>query len=310
MAKIAKIGEEKGWETEKYAIYGKHNGYSVTLYQKINVMGYNTNPQGNLKKLFIPLEGITQIQHENLIKFLKQNKKQLYIGISTIEHSVISMFVSEGLKGYNAEKMNQTLDLLTKYLREENILPLTKCLYCGLDDVNYISKVDDIAYPSHRRCHDEAKKELDNERALIDSSNKRYGMGALGALIGGIIGTLPWLIIEFTIGFYAAALAIIIGYSAFYFYKKFGGVVTNNTKFIIAVATIISILFTNFVDASYVIWINEAPLIWENYVVVYTDSEIAPMMYTNLGIAALMGFFGLMSVMRKVSSEILSREIN
>ena len=125
----------------------------------------------------------------------------------------------------------------------------------------------------------------------------------MGALLGAAIGAIPWILVDLFVGFFAAILGVLIGYSAFYFYKKFGGVVVNYTKYVIIGVTLLGVLFANFVIATYVILNNDGAIVLSNYVVVYSDPEIGPILFQSLGIGLVISLFSLPTIFKKVQQE-------
>lgn len=76
---------------------------------------------------------------------------------------------------------------------------------------------------------------------------KNYFTGIIGALIGAIVCSLPWILIYIYGGWILSILAALVAFGAFKGYKILGGKVTKNTWIIIATCSIIAITVATFV---------------------------------------------------------------
>lgn len=300
MATVEKLAQEIGFRTEgKKVAFGTFKGFTLTLEQHLNYM----NSADNYKALFIPCESLNQNQVTNLRLFFKERKKELPNFQFFFNDQLVEAHIFEAFKGLNGDKMKVALDTIIEGLNKENVLPYTKCAFCGEEGATGTTKINHILLPAHDLCLEKAKQEQSSELSKYDQQENKYLEGTVGAVIGALIGSIPWILVALYTSFYAGILAALIGYSAFFFYKKFGGKVTKKTKLIIVLVTLFGILFTNVFLASYVIVINEGSLVLDNYIVVYTDPDLGPILLENLGIGLLIGLFGLVSVYKKVQNE-------
>ena len=60
--------------------------------------------------------------------------------------------------------------------------------------------------------------------------NNNYIKGILGAIIGGILFSLPWILVYVYANYILSVLATIIAFGALKFYKIFGGKVTKKLQ--------------------------------------------------------------------------------
>lgn len=66
---------------------------------------------------------------------------------------------------------------------------------------------------------------------------ENYIKGILGALIGGILFSLPWVLVYVYLNYILSLLAAVIALGAFTFYKLFGGMVDKKTPLIIGISS-------------------------------------------------------------------------
>lgn len=152
MPKLPKLGRDLGFQSDKNIIYGKYEGYNVTMYHKLSILNSFINPAGNFKKLFIALESLSVEQESRLLNFISENRKELIIRDAYIENSVIIMTINEDIRSYSAKRFNQTMSILVELFKKEEVLPISKCVNCGEDGVDSVSIISNIAFPSHKKC--------------------------------------------------------------------------------------------------------------------------------------------------------------
>ncbi len=298
MATIKKIAQQKGWDFQKNYMYGQEENYLITVRQVIDYL----NGRNNCKMVYIPLSNITEEQVNKTLDYLKENKKDLKVREYHIVQSVLVFKLAETLKGYSVEQFNTLISSLVNFFKSNEIATIPTCVYCQDGNVNTIMKIDKIAYHAHQECITRAQSDLVQSKENFETMKKHYGRGMVGAILGALIGAIPWVLLEIYWGF-AAVLALIIGYAAFYGYKKFGGVVTKATKWLILIAILIAVVVSNIVTVTYIIISSDALLIIDNYIISYTDPEIAPIVLSDLFIGILFVLLGFISIYRKIKSE-------
>ncbi len=62
------------------------------------------------------------------------------------------MIINQDLRAYNVKRYNQTMSKLVEYFKTEGIKPEYRCAFCGKEEVDYISIINDVAFPSHIAC--------------------------------------------------------------------------------------------------------------------------------------------------------------
>ena len=152
MPKLPKLGRELGFQTAPNIIYGKYEGYHVTMYHKLKLLNMFLNPNDNFKKMFVVLEALTDEQTNKLIQYVSSNKKELIITYGNVQDSILFMIINEDLRAYNVKRYNQTMSKLVEYFKSEGIKPEYRCAFCGKEEVNHISIINGVGLPSHKAC--------------------------------------------------------------------------------------------------------------------------------------------------------------
>ena len=77
--------------------------------------------------------------------------------------------------------------------------------------------------------------------------NRNNVKGVIGAFIGAILFSLPWILIYVYANCMLSVLATIIAIGSLKFYKLFKGEITKKTSIVIVIASLFSITFATFV---------------------------------------------------------------
>lgn len=80
----------------------------------------------------------------------------------------------------------------------------------------------------------------------MDYTNETNFSGYIGAILGALIGAIPFGV-GVWYGWFVGPFAAICAYASYYGYKKLGGQPTQTTKFAIPVISLIAVLLTNVV---------------------------------------------------------------
>lgn len=271
-------------------------------YKEIEGYQFNfvENQIPNQHIFMIPLvatqQNITALKNE-----LKGPSKSLKLSVTQSNASMVTFLWQGSLKGLNLQSLKEYTDGLVAVLQKLSIQPHTLCPFCEQGEPDTTVSINGITIKGHEACKQNAIQELAN--APVEVKKNPFAKSLFGALLGAAIGAIPWILVDLFVGFFAAILGVLIGYSAFYFYKKLGGVVVNYTKYIIIGSTIFGVIFANIVIATYVIVNSGGAIVFGNYVVVYSDPEIGPILLQSLGIGLLISLFSLPTIFKKVQSE-------
>lgn len=126
---------------------------------------------------------------------------------------------------------------------------------------------------------------------------ENYIKGILGALIGGILFSLPWVLVYVYLNYILSLLAAVIALGAFTFYKLFGGMVDKKTPLIIGISSVLSVTLAMFViipmfllfKEGYGFDINKFKLLYMNdtFVSAVLKDYITSLLFTILGISGV-----------------------
>lgn len=208
----------------------------------------------------------------------------------------------EVFKGINSETFTEILDLLFKGFAEAKIEPKTTCIYCNEEGVETHSYINGIKFPSHELCKQDAinKNEALKEAVANQPSSPA---GYIGAVIGAIIGVIPYAIAVW-FGWYVGLLAFITGTASYFGYKKFGGKVKKQTKFLVALISMVVILLSS-VALMGIIAIQYDVTLAQ----VLSVSEIQAIFWESMAMSALFGGLGVAYVFSRIRKDEFNSDI-
>ena len=294
MANLSKIAEGIGFSYEKPYAYGRQRGFDITI---------KAVPQEAKISFSFQVEAMGPETFTALVTYVNGLKKQWGIVNYVFDKHSVNVDLLNPYSTMNQTRLSGFVDLMLSEFEALSIFPNETCVLCGEKDNLTDMKYNGIRMRVHQECKETKNRELVESHENEPIQNPHAFNGIIGALIGAALGSIPWVIVEVVVGLFAAVLGILIGYSAFFFYKKFGGAVTTKTKYVILVATILGVFFTNFLIASYIIVNAGGALVIDNYLLVYSEPEIALALLQDLGLGLLISIFALPAVFRKVKSE-------
>ena len=138
------------------------------------------------------------------------------------------------------------------------------------------------------------------EENVVQEIKGSYFMGIIGAVIGAIIATIPWVIAYVYLQYILSALAMIVAFGAFYGYKLFKGRMGKGAKIIIIVASLLAIIGAT---------LGVIPVILANkndYEVsaVYKNEEFMNSLYKDLGVSVLFAALGIAAALPSIKTNI------
>lgn len=291
---LEKHALELGWEHQAPFIYTNVMGFDFSIIY---------NPSPSLLYFIVNVNPVSPVVSNALATAIQPRQKELGIRYSIQSSTLIQFQKAVIMKLPTTTQLQDLVQALALILSDAGVTPPTQCAFCNLDGSDDKATINGIKVSAHHDCKTKAIEETSTAQAQNDSREPELLKGTVGALFGAMIGSIPWILVDWFVGFYAGILGILIGTSALFFYKKFGGKVVKATRTIIIVATLLGVLFANFAIATMILINSDGLLILENYVIVYTDPELGPIMIQSLAIGLFISLFSLPTIFQKVKSE-------
>jgi len=156
---------------------------------------------------------------------------------------------------------------------------------------------------------------MDEETNINETSSwepKNYGSGAIGAFLGGLIGSIPWAFV-YHMGYFVAWLGLLIGFLAKKGYELLGGKKGVGKIWIVCGATVFGVTlgnvlpdfyeFAKLIDSGEIqgatYW--DIPSLYKNWV---SYNGLWPAIFKNLALGLLFGGLGLSSLFKEMAAEV------
>lgn len=133
---------------------------------------------------------------------------------------------------------------------------------------------------------------------------KGYVRGILGALLGGIIATIPWVLLYVYGNMIFSFLAVIVALGALKGYQLFKGKESDKLHIIITVVSLVSITIATFIIIPCLMFIQESiPLTLTNLQIIYSDGEFMSAMFKDYVISVVFTFLGISGVIKSIKNK-------
>jgi hypothetical protein len=134
----------------------------------------------------------------------------------------------------------------------------------------------------------------------------KYINGLIGGFIGGLIASIPWILLYVYGGFMISILAGIIAAGVNYGYRLFSGPVDSNLPKIIKIMSLLIVFIVTLYVIPALIIVQEVGILLNPYGIFLVFSEIGVSeLAFDLIIALVFTWLGIKSVINKVEQEIL-----
>lgn len=129
--------------------------------------------------------------------------------------------------------------------------------------------------------------------------------GIVGAILGAIIGVIPWLALYVYGNYMLSILAAFIAIGANFFYRKFGGEVNKSLPTKLTIISVLTITLVTFlVVPSLLILKENYPLSMESLNSLYSNSEFMTALTHDLIISIIFTILGIIPVTNEVKREV------
>ena len=231
--KIQEFAMKNNLRISKHAVYGEIEGIVLSIIASgqffildFNMTSSDPDTDVRIKEVMI------------------QNKKLFNVAnVKKTKTSSFEVLVTANKKLYKDDNLDFLVKLFLKTAKDFGAVPSTICSVCSGSANSYIFHSGKASCMC-ANCQNELGQRVQNS----SGSPASYISGLFGALVGAVIGAIPWFLSIYFLQLYVGYLAILIGFCSFYGYKLLRGprkkVVANT---IISVTSFIVIILSNFV---------------------------------------------------------------
>ena len=266
---LKKLAKENGMKIAGGYAYGSFRGYDCAFSEgagyKLLVVSTRLPDTVQEQALQADCEG------RNLQKEFRV--QELYIGKEGI---AVNFLDNPG----TMKRMVAFCDWFFPLLAQYSATPAGVCPECGMP-ISGEGKwmlTNGIARHMHESCGAKMQERISHEETrAAEEDTGSYGAGFLGAMLGSLIGAIPWALL-YLAGRIAAVLGLLIGWLGEKGYCKLGGKNGKAKALILIVTAIISVCVGNFLGE----WLSAAKYIFQGEAYGLGYGDILPLMFALL----------------------------
>ena len=229
----------ENWLKTETRIHGEYRGYWFNIAEDDRMTSFETVyplTSDQLRALTLRLEAIK----------LPKRKTEV-----TGNERAMALYI----KGKEPLSYEDVIDIL-KYFAAElsaiGIEPQLCCGSCGKPGDFPLSELgDEKTFPMCEPCFTQGQVDLLQVEERLAKAQFRYVRGVTGGILGGLISTIPWILLE-QVGFIGAFLAYFIGKGAFRGYVLSGAQIGPRTPRIMVAITGVLVLFAHLMALGFV----------------------------------------------------------
>ena len=155
-----------------------------------------------------------------------------------------TLILTAGNEKKNPEGKADYILFCTYALTRAGLRPLDRCQYCGLPFCDTTVMTGRDYRLVHLRCLRGAADEA-REKAESNGHNGSYLLGALGGILGMIVGTIPNLLTVYFMSIENSLLFALIPICVYYGYKLFGGKMNRSALLFSVVLSVAAVFLLN-----------------------------------------------------------------
>lgn len=234
---ILEFAQSRGLPMEGDTVITEENGYLIS---------YGVIQSGNATVYAASVSIAEESWEKDKLKELRQSFKKV-AGVGYAKAQKLLQFTVGGMgKKTILEKFGQVAAMVVGELERLNIAPAAVCKYCGMPDTDDIVVEGSVALRAHRRCKEEQADKILQQIEHNETTGSTF-MGVIGAIIGGIVGSLPNPIMM-SMGMDGEYwLYALIPPCAYLFYKLFRGVMSKAVPIIVSVVALACTVVQEFI---------------------------------------------------------------
>lgn len=302
--KVRQICETHNLKTEKYFAYGEIDGYLFTVTEKGGLGNFYINCAFNTADMEEKMKSIQE--------FLDRKTKLYPRPTYKFDRYGVEVHLYENYKFVKSAE--NLISEITKFLRNIGVSGADKCCLCGEPIQNLTAKKlyrNGHVLLCDSACAYKAVREIQENTDSLNETSKNYGKGTIGALILGIVGTIPWIIV-YLIGYFVGWLGVIIAICARKGYEMFGGKEGRLKAVVVILVTFFCVFFAQFAGVCMELWfmcsdegfnLGISEIVPLTFTMLAEEPEVMGYFISNLMMGLLFAIFGLWGTISSIIHE-------
>ena len=301
---LKRLAAENGMKMAKGCAYGELGGFLVSLFN-----------ENNFRSMYINYAAGANVPEENE----KRARLDALLASAKAQGNVLSYNVlNDGVQmsfranGKGMASLRALLSQLLGALAQEGFIGTACCSRCGgaADGTEKIVLQNGRAQLMHEACITALADEQREAVQQQSHSGNNYWMGLLGAVLGTLVGLIPWVLLA-RAGYFASIAGFLIGLCAKKGYELFRGKLGRPKLVVLIVCSVLGVVLAQYVD----VWIQVA-IELDGYFfsfgeltsittqLILTEPEVLTPFLINLALGLVFALAGLWGVFAQTKQEV------
>lgn len=238
-AYLKKLREEYHLNLADGIIYGTVHTYPISVKTDTLERVYSFRTF-----VFTKLEEETS---QKISDFLSSQKKELKLAKFEVKDWGVNFVVQTMTKKNGYANLAAALEKITEFLRQNEYPNETYCPICGKPmETKKLVKLNGFLFHVDEACENELHAEVLRQEEEYQNSPNNYGKATVGALIGGALGAVVWILIGVFLNVVSGWVAFLISFLAGLGYDKMKGKQNNMKILVAAVVTLFYVVLSMF----------------------------------------------------------------
>lgn len=288
---IQKLADQLGFVRKANHIHGDFKGYWYTI----------TPIQGS-ELLLTSLDYKEEGKEAALRAYLDSIRKGYRFTYELQNPSIVTIQMKSGM--FTKGTMEKIVKLLEEFASAFPSMGLqSACFNCGKEGRHPVYRVGIVTVEACPSCITELETAFADEKESLQVSGS-YATGAIGAVLGALLGSVVWLIISY-FGFIASFAGFAIAYAASFGYRLFRGKVGKGMPAILIASVLFAIFAANTVEIAYGLYASGIGLTAGEAMAIapraFFDNEIFYVgeVWASMALGLLFGIMGSYSIIRR-----------
>lgn len=301
---LKRLAAENGMKMAKGCAYGELGGFLVSLFN-----------ENNFRSMYINYAAGANVPEENekrarLDAFLASAKAQGNVLSYNVLNDGVQMSFRANGKGMAS--LRALLPQLLGALAQEGFIGTACCSRCGgaADGTEKIVLQNGRAQLMHEACITALADEQREAVQQQSHSGNNYWMGLLGAVLGTLVGLIPWVLLA-RAGYFASIAGFLIGLCAKKGYELFRGKLGRPKLVALIICSVLGVVLAQYVDVlieliigldGYFFSFGEMIVLTAQFIL--TVPEVLTPFLINLALGLVFALAGLWGVFAQTKQEV------
>lgn len=232
---LKEFADMNGLQSDPIQIWGHYRGYLFTL-------GFYK--QNNALTVFSAICFSDPGVYSTLDAFFTEMEKEKRINSYKLTHGSITLTKNALLSAVKTHDLQLLLDQITEKYQELGASP--SCYNCNKAGEMGFSRYNGVVLPLCDECFEGVRNRISQNQQAHESTANNYLAGTIGAVVGGLLGSVLWVIIGM-LGYVASIAGFAISFASAKGYTLLKGKITRAALWIIGLSSLFALIIAQFV---------------------------------------------------------------